>query len=167
MTRITLDTNLFDETEGLTEAGEGNGFEFARVTVTDREVEGTSYEVTLIGMGEVAENAVWGESRWGEAVWVYRESSLERILQIISNGSFPQCRDNLAAGQRRQLRDAMIFEAHVREARDIFVTRDLKAFIRDGRRERLEATFKTKIMLPEEFKALLKEAAQHADGADR
>ena len=163
MTRITLDTNVLDdETEGLTEAGEGNGFEVARVTVTDREVEDTPCQVHLTDLGEVAETAVWGESRWGEAVWGLGESSFERILQIISNGSFPRRRDSLADGERRQLRDAVIFEAHIREARDIFVTKDHKVFIRDGRREKLEATFKTQIMLPEEFKPLLQKAAQAA-----
>lgn len=167
MTRITLDTNVLDdETEGLTEAAQGNGFEFARVTVTDREVEDTPYQVHLIGLGEVAETTVWGESRWGEAVWAAGESSLERILQIISNGSFPRRRDSLGDGERRQLRDAMIFEAHIREARNIFVTKDHKAFIRDGRREKLEATFKTQIMVPEEFKALLQKAAQQGDAPD-
>jgi hypothetical protein len=156
---------LDDETEGLTEAGEGIGFGYARVTVTDWEVEGTSYQVHLIGLGEVAETAIWGESRWGKAVWESEKSSLERILQIASNGSFPRHRDSLADGERRHLRDVMTFEAHIREARDIFVTSDLKAFIRGGRRERLEASFNTRIMLPEEFKALVKEAAQHAAAA--
>ena len=66
------------------------------------------------------------------------------------------------SGERRQLRDAVIFEAYIREARDIFVTKDHKAFIRDGRREKLEATLKTQIMLLEEFKSLLQKAAQAA-----
>jgi hypothetical protein len=45
----------------------------------------------------------------------------------------------------------MIFQAHVREQRDIFVTKDTHAFIRDGRREKLEQQFNTRVMTPEEF----------------
>jgi hypothetical protein len=165
MKRITLDTNVVD-TEGLTEAAQERGFELARVTVTDREVEGTSFQVHIIGLGEVAETAVWGESRWEHAVWASGESSLEKILQIISNGSFPRRRDSLTDGERRQLRDAMILEAHIRGGRDIFVTADHKAFIRDGRREQLEAAFKTQIMALEEFNAFLQKAAQQDAATD-
>jgi len=166
MKRVTLDTNMLPA-DDLLEAAQGRGFQFARVTVTDREVEGTQFQVHLVGLGTVAETAVWDESRWDEAVWASEDSSLEEILQIISNGSFPRSRDSLSAGQRRQLRDAMILEAHIREGRDIFVSNDCRAFIRDGRREQLEANFKTKIMVLEEFESLLQRAAaQQGDEPD-
>jgi hypothetical protein len=45
----------------------------------------------------------------------------------------------------------MIFQAHVRERRDIFVTGDERGFIRDGHRERLQARFDTRIMTQDEF----------------
>jgi uncharacterized protein (DUF1330 family) len=62
----------------------------------------------------------------------------------------------------------MILEAHVREGRDIFVSNDHRAFIRDGRREQPEARFKTKIMVLVEFESLIQQAAaQPAAGADR
>lgn len=163
MKRVTLDTNLLPAEE-LLEAARGRGFQFARVTVTDREVERTQFQVHLVGLGTVAETAVWGESRWGEAVWASEDSALEEILQIISNGGFPRSRDSLSAGQRRQLRDAMILEAHVREGRDIFVSNDCRAFIRGSRREQLEARFKTKIMVRVEFDSLVQQtAAQQGD----
>ena len=103
MKRVTLDTNVVDA-EGLKEAAQEHGFELARVTVTDREVEGTPYQVRIIGLGKVEETAVWGESRWDHAVWASGEPFLERILQIIGDGSFPHRRENLSAGERRQLR---------------------------------------------------------------
>jgi hypothetical protein len=51
---------------------------------------------------------------------------LEAILAIVSAGSFPKPgqRVSLTHGERRQLRDAMILEAHAREGRDVFVTND-------------------------------------------
>jgi hypothetical protein len=78
---------------------------------------------------------VWGEPPWGEFLWAganeEKMSDLEAILKIISNGSFPKSgkRELLTDGQRNQLRDAIIFEAHVREKREIFVTTDRKAFL--------------------------------------
>ena len=45
-----------------------------------------------------------------------------------------------------QLSDARILEAHVRDGRDVFVTDDEKDFIHDGRRERLEAELRTRIL---------------------
>lgn len=163
MTRVTLDTNILPIDDLLSPA-RAQGFEIARVTVTDREVEGT--QVYLAGLDTVAETAVWGESRWDEAVWASDNASLEEILKIISNGSFPRFRNDLTDGQRRQLRDAMIFEAHVREARDIFVSNDDRAFVRDGRREQLEAKFNTKIIGRDEFAALFRRAAAQVAAPD-
>jgi hypothetical protein len=96
---------------------------------------------------------VYGEGRYGRAVYASDASaqSLDQILRIVSCGSFPSSRANLSDGQRRQLRDALIFEAHVRDARDVFVTNDERAFIRDGRRQELEARFDTRILTGAEF----------------
>jgi hypothetical protein len=81
------------------------------------------------------------------------EDCFETVLRIISNGSFPKpnAREDLTQGERTQLRDAMIFCTHVREGRDIFVTLDTKAFLRDGRKERLESLYKTRIMTRQQF----------------
>ena len=154
MTRVTLDTNILPATQ-LIETARGRDFTFARVTVTDREVEGTPYEVNLEGVGTLLETGVWDESRWGKAVYASEDSPLAEILGVISNGSFPSDRSNLSKGQRRQLRDAMIFEAHLRERNHIFVTNDQKAFIRCGRREAFETRFDTQILTEQEFRQQL------------
>ena len=101
----------------------------------------------------VRETAVLGEWRLGEAVLGGDESQpmLEIILRVIGGGSFPSQRENLTRGERRQLRDAMILEAHHRDQRDVLVTEDAKAFINDGRRELLEALCVTRIMRVDEF----------------
>lgn len=48
----------------------------------------------------------------------------------------------------------MIFEAHVRAKQHVLVTADAKGFIKDGRRERLEALGRTRIVTPDELAAL-------------
>jgi hypothetical protein len=53
----------------------------------------------------------------------------------------------------------LILEAHAAAHRDIFVTADARAFIRNGRREQLEALLQTRILDPTEFEAELD--AQH------
>ncbi len=45
----------------------------------------------------------------------------------------------------------MILSTHIREHRQIFVTKDEKGFIRGGRRERIQREFETKIMTVDEF----------------
>ena len=80
----------------------------------------------------------------------------EKTLAAISNGSFPEgeARSQLTDPQRRQMRDAMIFCAHVREKRDIFVTDDVKAFGGENtaHRQRIEALAPgTRIMTLAEF----------------
>lgn len=79
----------------------------------------------------------------------------ERVLSIVSSGSFPRsgARDKLTDPQRRQLRDAMAFEAHVRQRRHVYVSDDKKAFISHGR-EALEALSRTRIFTSAEFIAL-------------
>lgn len=154
-TTVTLDTNVTPP-ETLTGSVPADQFHFAVVSVTDRETAGTSFQVKFNRLGRVAEAAVWGESAWG-AVWAAQEDAecLEKVLAIISHRGFPKQgqREVLTPGQRRQLRDAAIFCAHVREGRHIFVSNDANAFIDEGRRELLENEFKTRIMRPEEFLA--------------
>jgi hypothetical protein len=81
---------------------------------------------------------------------------LEAALRVISDGSFPPSgsRDQLSRGQQRQLRDAMIFEAHTRDRRHLLVTSDAKGFINDGRRQTLEALGRTRIVTPDELGAM-------------
>ena len=79
--------------------------------------------------------------------------TFEDTLNAISNGSFPPQgkREKLSPGQKRQLRDAMVFVTHVRERHDIFVTDDASGFINDGRRKYLEGRSNTKILRSEEL----------------
>jgi len=81
---------------------------------------------------------------------------LEPILAIISDGSFPRPgrRESLSLGEQRQLRDAMIYEAHVRSRRHLFVTNDRRAFVRHGKREVLERLGSTKIFTSGEILAM-------------
>ena len=168
--RVTLDTNqLDDEQIERVRARLPADHELAIVTVSNRE-RGVEVELRT-----VTETGVWGESVWGGALWgaqrvaepfVLGESPLgvgalvdgagadlfEGILAVISNGSFPAPghRDSLTDGQRRQLRDAMIFLAHVRDGRDLFVTDDRRGFVKNGRREALERLGATKIVTSDE-----------------
>ena len=152
ITTVTLDTSVADD---LVSALPNDGFEVTIVSVTDRETEGTPFQVQLRRIPQVPETGVWDESRWDHSVWGSGEDSecLDQALAIISNGSFPESaqRRSLSPGQRRQLRDAMILCAHVRQHRDIFVTNDLKGFIKDGRRDKLREAFSTRIMTRDEF----------------
>jgi hypothetical protein len=80
----------------------------------------------------------------------------EAALRIISNGSFPRPghRETLPDGERRQLRDAMIFVAHARERRDVLVTTDTKGVVNGGRRAKLEALGQTLIRTPDELESV-------------
>jgi hypothetical protein len=120
--KITLDTNILPA-DGLLAECKKPEWEFSVITVTEREVENTEIQVSISPLGIVPETMVWDETTWGNGVWGSEDNAtdLEYILTIISHGSFPQKRDTLSSGERRQLRDAMIFQAHVREQRDIFV----------------------------------------------
>ena len=156
MVWVTLDTNTVDDRR-VVEAARLAGFDLAHTTVTDRELESSGVQVTFEN-NRVVEPFVMGESAIGVAALGSRfvADVLERLLQIISNRSFPARggRSNLSAGERRQLRDAMILSAHIRDGRDIFVTNDRKGFIEGGRRERLETEFATRIMTGDEFLSL-------------
>jgi hypothetical protein len=146
---VTIDTNILPA-DDLVAAVPPGTFEFSVVSVTDREVGGG-----LSAVDQVVETGVWGESLWAKAVWADSADSdcFERVLAIVSARSFPRpgLRGSLTDGQRRQLRDAMIFCAHVRAGRHIFVTNDERGFVRDGRRQQLEQTFATRIMTRGEF----------------
>lgn len=152
MIKITLDTDVLPA-DDLLQAASGLDCEFAVVSVTEREVEGTRFAAHVEPLGSVHETAVFGEAKFGSAVLGSQQSgeTLEEILRIISAGSFPQSRDNLSAGQVHQLRDALILEAHLREHRDIFITGDARAFIRHGKREQLRTAFGVRILRRVEF----------------
>ena len=154
MISVTLDTNILPA-DALVEAVPSADFEFAVVSVTDRELGASTDLAPSFSVRRVPETGVWGESAWGGAVWGGPSESecLEKALVIIGDGSFPQSnrRGTLTDGQRRQLRDAMIFCAHIRAKRQIFVTDDTRGFVRSGRRQQLEQSFSTRIMTRGEF----------------
>jgi hypothetical protein len=148
MRTVTFDSTSKPD-DALTLRLRASGWDVAFSTVSRRELHGAEFGA----LKRVPELAVWNESTWNVARWADAASSerLQRILAIISNGSFPKQRDCLTEGQRHQLRDAMILEAHFASGRDVFVSSDAKAFIRDGRREKLEALLQTRILSPTEF----------------
>jgi hypothetical protein len=156
MPTVTLDTNLVDD-QTLVSTAYAAGFEVAHTTVTERELFESGVPVADGREAQIYETGIWGESIVGRFVWGSKAeaTNLAVVLQIISDGSFPRARtQQFTEGQRRQLRDAMIFCAHLREKRDIFVTNDRKGFIANGRREKLEQRFGTKIYTAEEFSIL-------------
>ena len=107
----------------------------------------------MAGLGKILELGIVDESEVGNCVVGGGDDYMESIIQIISNGSFPKSgsRGHLSNGQRRQLRDAMILDAHAREGRSVFITNDRRGFIDGGRREMLQALLNTKILSGEEF----------------
>lgn len=126
----------------------------------------------------ILESGVWGESTWGNFLWarpiredlILGESPLgsaqlasrasgdmfEAVLAIIANGSFPAPgnRENLSTGHRHILRDAMIYSAHIREQRVLFITKDTRGFVNHGRRKRLQELGRTVIRSLEELEFL-------------
>lgn len=159
MLRVTLDTDVLPADDVLTAAA-GRDIAFAAVSVTVRETRGTSFEIKLSDLTTVPETGVFDESEWDGAVFAEDKGpgpDLEELLRIISSGSFPPPgkRDSLTEGQRHQLRDAMILQAHAREGRDIFVSGDTRAFFKHGRREQLSAVARSQIMSRVEFTAWL------------
>jgi hypothetical protein len=147
---VTLDTNILPPND-LIAAVSPHGFEFAVVSVTDREVSGSAALHAPLSVSREPETLVWGETPWRDGLWSGSAEAdcFDRVLHVIAGGSFPHRRNLLTNGERRQLRDAMIFCAHVRAGRDIFVTDDAKGFIRGGRRQQLEQSFGTRIMTRE------------------
>ena len=151
--------------------------EFAYVTVTERE-RGRE-EIKLFGEAAAAivETGVFDQSTWDNPVFgpvvagafvlddpvsgVLDSDSglggdgigdlLQPALHIIASGSFPDRWEDANEAQRRQHRDAQIFEAHARTRRHVLVTNDATGFVRHGKREKLEALGRTRILLIEEF----------------
>jgi hypothetical protein len=155
---ITLDTNTLPVEKAL--AGLGNlEVDVATTTVTTREIEGTTLAGGIKNLKIIRETGVWGESRWGEAVYSDKSDGVryEELLTFLSSGSFPKPgqRDSLSAGQERIKRDAMILSAHARERREIFVSDDVKAIGQAGsdRRRQLEERFGIRAMTVAEFRA--------------
>ena len=150
--KVTIDTNVLPA-DDLVELAKSRGWDVVIASVTERELGHGDTRLQVPGLGKVLEVAVLGESVLGSCVLAGDDNYLETLIQIISNGSFPKSgtRGQLSDGRRRQLRDAMIIEAHARERRDIFVTNDRKGFIDDGRREKLQTLLKTRIVTSEEF----------------
>lgn len=163
MPTVTLDTNLVDDDE-LLAAARAAGLEVAHTTVTDRELSGSGVTAAGGRKARIIETGVVGESIVGMFVPGSREDQtlFDNLLEIISDGSFPrgEKRKSLSRGQKRQVRDAMIFCAHVRESRAMFVTNDLKGFILNGRRERLQQQFGTHIYTAAEFLDVCRDATK-------
>jgi hypothetical protein len=154
--KITLDTNTLPLERAMV-AATRIGADVVVTTVTAREVHGTKLEPELSTLKLLPETWVLGESPLGTAVLGSDEDAAcyEQALRIVSNGAFPRpgARGALSDGQRRQLRDAMIFCAHVREKRDILVSDDTTAFGEESsaQRQRIEALGKTRVMTLPEF----------------
>jgi hypothetical protein len=183
--RVTVDTNVLSrDLERIRSVTRGFHVEIAPTTVTLRERGDPLPNAEPV----VKATGVWNESRWGDFVWgpsppvfetlILDESPLDvgvlgdddaasrfdAVLAIIGSGSFPRHsdREEISPAQRRQLRDAMILEAHSRDQRDVLVSNDEKAFIRHGRRERLELLCRTKIRTVDEFCAEISSLAAEA-----
>ncbi len=156
MRAVTIDTNVAHRAD-LIEAAQRSGFEVSVVSVTDRELSSSDIRPSV--NSQVPEMLILDEGQLDHAVVPSEEESalLTQTLRIICNGSFPglDSYDHFSPGQRRQLRDAIILLAHVRERRHIFVSDDRKAFLREGRREKLEHLLSTRIMTSSEFLSLL------------
>ena len=184
MLRVTVDTNvLTGDLQRIREACEGLDVEIKQTTVTNQErgiqlpdpaevAETGVYDESVYDSGAiyaaepVPETFVLDESRLNEGVLGGDDSPMEAILSIISNRSFPPPgrRDTLKPGERRQLRDAMILEAHAREGRDVLVSNDTTAFVgRDGeKRQALEALCATRILTVNEFCGAVRDLVRHA-----
>jgi hypothetical protein len=151
MRTVTLDTNVADRRDGdVIDAAQRRGLEVTVVPMTDREMRLSNYRPGVDA--RISDAFVLAYCQLGTMALASSEI-LEQILHIIGNGSFPKpdCRHDLTNGQRRQFRDALILAAHGRKRRDIFVSDDRKAFVRHGRRERLEHLLRTRIMTSSEF----------------
>lgn len=148
---VTIDTNVLPF-NNLDKLINDKHIEVAYVSVTEREARDSLIENQLKDIGnKIFEVGVFGESEYGNAVYGGKNNKLKMILEIISSSSFPKNRNELSQNQRKQLRDAMILEAHSRRKRDVFVTNDKKVFIKHGRKEELEKLLKTLILTKEQF----------------
>ena len=151
MPTVTIDTSVLPLGD-LLKPLELKGFSVAVVTVTDRELTHPDIRPELRDLTAIPETAVWDETPWGVGLYGGTDDKrLERILDIISSGSFPKDRSNLTPQQLNQFRDALILYAHVREGRDMFVTDDRRAFVNSDRRKVLESELGTRIMTRSKF----------------
>ena len=150
--KVTFDTNVADKLE-MVRTAQARGFEIFLTSVTNREL--LPSDIVAVTQQVILETVVLDESSLGSAVLGSDDDKrvLEGALAILSNGSFPKpgARGQLTDGQRRQLRDAMIFTAHVKASHEILVTDDERGFIRHGRRERLQELSPGQIMTSFEF----------------
>ena len=160
--KITLDANILDTDKfELIEKAQRLKFDVALTTVTERERQRPDLiknikiipEILVTDEGPLNVGALGSDDD---------AKNFENLLRTISNGSFPAKgkRDNLTSGEKKQLRDAIAFTSHVRDARDIFVTDDRKGFINDGRRKYIETTYPTKVMTTSEFRDYLAKVEQ-------
>lgn len=102
-------------------------------------------------MKNVSEPMVWGisdwGSKWGAAGPVPDYKELAEVL-------FPKVRwDRLNQNQQN---DVMHLMGHCDSDSKVFITSDIKDFIKRGRRERLRDKFGIEVMTPEEFVAFYK-----------
>lgn len=141
MNTATFDTDIFPA-EPLLDRAKRVGIDVAVVSVSLRELGGSSLDEKVRACQAVPETAVWDESVWGQSVWGSStdQERLEHVLVVLSNGSFPmpEKRERRSDGQRRQLRDAMILCDHLRSVRDLLVSNDRRAFVTNGRRQEIE-----------------------------
>lgn len=100
--RVTLDTNALPVDNWLTPAKRGE-FDFAVVSVTSEEFEGTSYSVHLIPLGQIPKHTPFGSGPYGAGPYggTIDRDCLRRVLLVISNGSFgdPDRIEDLSRGE--------------------------------------------------------------------
>jgi hypothetical protein len=159
--RVTLDTNVLDQRTlpAIEAAAKDLPVELAAVTVSDREQRFFEHS-RAVPPRHVPESAIWNESGWNTSVWgtPHDGEVLRDVLTVMSSSNrtlTTKPPDAMSDGERRLFRDVMIFQAHVRDRRDILVTNDRRGFIgKDGViRATLEGRYATRIMTPDEFLA--------------
>jgi len=146
--KVLIDTNILT-LESLIDDLRARGADIYIGRATkDREVKGTRFESLVQQIDVAPETCIFGESTF--PITLGGDEALRKILLIISSGSFPVKRDNLTDKQRNQLRDALIFESSIKQKCDIFCSNDAKAFIKHGKREKLEKEFGIKVRRSDE-----------------
>ncbi len=150
--RVTFDTNVADNFD-LLRVAKCMGFETFVTSVTNREL--LPSDIRPLVDGEILELGVFDESSYGAAVLGRDEDAenFEKLLSILSNNAFPKSGERaiLSNGQKRQLRDALIYASHLHHGHEIFVTDDRKGFINGGRRALIEALASSRVLSAEEF----------------
>lgn len=156
---VTVDTNVLP-LESLARKALEKGYRIFLACTSDREADGCIGILPGVEIMRIPGPVVWGETRVeDQAFWALDGDSarFDRLLEVISSGGFPRtgAKAPLTKGQHRQLRDAMVFFAHIRAGHSIFVSNDTKGFINCGRRKLLEAEFATRILTTAEFDEIL------------